>query len=178
MAWELKFMEWANGWWASPFLDRVIPWLTHLGSHIAVIFFILLGWTLTRKGKVLGRLALLYGIQSAIVYGLKFLVYRHRPPFSHEMALRFSRGPGEILDPSFPSAHTLYAFMMATLLSARFPRYRALFYVAAGLIGWTRIYLGVHFPTDVAGGALLGYGITRLFLLGMDIPSFGGRRPD
>jgi len=91
--------------------------------------------------------------------------------------LRFSKGPGEVLDPSFPSAHTLYAFMMATLLSARFPRYRVLFYIAAGLVGWTRVYLGVHFPTDVAAGALLGYGITRLFLFKMGIPSFGNRDP-
>jgi len=168
-------MQWANGWWASPFPDRVIPWLTHFGSHVAVILFILFAWVLKRKGKVLGRLALLYGTQSAVVYGLKFLVHRQRPPFSHEMALRFSTSPGEVLDPSFPSAHTVYAFMMATLLSARFPRYRVVFYLVAGLVGWTRLYLGVHFPTDVAGGALLGYGITKLFLLKIGIPSFENR---
>jgi membrane-associated phospholipid phosphatase len=54
--------------------------------------------------------------------------------------------------------------MMATLLATWFPRYRILFYIAAGFIGWTRIYLGLHFPTDVIAGGLLGYGITRLFL--------------
>jgi undecaprenyl-diphosphatase len=177
MAWELEFMQWANERWGVPLLDRVIPWLTHLGSHIAVIFFVLLVWALARRRKVLGRLALLYGIESAVVYSIKFLVHRERPPFFRAMASRFTTSPGEILDPSFPSAHTVYAFMMATLLSARFPRYRALFYVAAGLTGWTRLYLGVHFPTDVVGGALLGYGITRLFLLKGGIPSFGNRDP-
>jgi len=80
------------------------------------------------------------------------------------MASKLSKGPGEILDPSFPSAHTAFAFMMAVLLSRWFPRYQFIFFIIAGLIGWTRIYLGLHYPTDVIAGALLGYGITKLFL--------------
>jgi undecaprenyl-diphosphatase len=54
--------------------------------------------------------------------------------------------------------------MMATLLATWFPKYKLVFFIIAGFIGWTRIYLGLHFPTDVIAGALLGYGITRLFL--------------
>jgi undecaprenyl-diphosphatase len=164
MEWELEFMKWANGWWSSPFLDQVIPWLTYLGSHFAVILFIILGWILTRKRKVLRHLVLLYAIQSAIIYGLKFLIKRERPLFFLDMASKLSKGPGEILDPSFPSAHAAYTFMMATLLGTWFPRYRFIFFVIAGFIGWTRIYLGLHYPTDVMVGGILGYGITRLFL--------------
>jgi undecaprenyl-diphosphatase len=169
MNWELRFMEWANGWWSSPFLDRVIPWITHLGSHFATVLFIILSWILTKKRKVLGRLALLYGIQSAILYGLKFLIQRQRPLYFLEMASKLSKGPGEILDPSFPSGHAVYAFMMATLLAHWFPRFQIIFFLLAGFIGWTRIYLGVHYPTDVVVGALLGYGITRLFLHWIDL---------
>ena len=169
MVWELKFMEWANGWWSSPVLDRVIPWVTHLGSHVAVVVFIILSWVLTKKRRVLRRLALLYGIQSGILYGLKFLIQRQRPLYFLEMASKLSKGPGEILDPSFPSGHAVYAFMMATVLATWVPRYRVIFYIAAGFIGWTRIYLGVHFPTDVVVGGLLGYGITRLFIHWIDL---------
>jgi undecaprenyl-diphosphatase len=78
---------------------------------------------------------------------------------------KLSKGPGEILDPSFPSAHAVFAFMMATLLSHWFPRHRIFFFIIAGIIGWSRIYLGLHYPTDVIIGALLGYEITRLLLL-------------
>jgi len=59
--------------------------------------------------------------------------------------------------------------MMATLLGHWFPRYRIIFFLLAGFIGWTRIYLGLHYPTDVLVGTLLGYGITRLFVHWIDL---------
>jgi undecaprenyl-diphosphatase len=158
-------MKWADGWWSSSILDQILPWLTYLGSHFAVILFIIVSWVLTKHRKVLTHLLLLYGIQSAVIYSLKFLVKRERPLFFLEMASKISKGPGEILDPSFPSAHAVFAFMMATLLFHWFPRYWIIFYIAAGFIGWTRIYLGLHYLTDVITGALLGYGITKLFFL-------------
>ena len=165
MDWELNFMTWGHGWWTSPLLDQVIPWLTHLGSHVVVIFLIVLSSVLTRQKKILGRLVILYALQSAVVYGLKYLIQRPRPPILWTLPSALSRGPGEILDPSFPSAHTLYAFMMATFLADGFPRYRFVFYGVAGFVGWTRIYLGVHYPTDVIAGGILGYGLTKLFLV-------------
>ncbi len=164
MDWELDFMRWANGWWSSPILDPALPWLTYLGSHIAVILFIILSWVLTRQRKILRSLVLLYAIQSAVIYGLKFLVQRQRPLFFLETVSKLSKGPGEILDPSFPSAHAAFSFMMATLLAHWFPRYEVIFFIVAGFIGWTRIYLSLHYPTDVIVGALLGYGITKIFL--------------
>jgi undecaprenyl-diphosphatase len=164
MAWELDFMKWANGWWSSSVLDHTLPWLTYLGSHFAVIFFILLSWILTKQRKILRHLILLYAVQSAVIYGLKFLIQRWRPFLFLETASKLSRGPEEILDPSFPSAHAALSFMMATLLAYWFPRYRILFFIVAAFIGWTRIYLGVHYPTDVMAGALLGYACARLFI--------------
>jgi undecaprenyl-diphosphatase len=164
MNWELKFMRWANGWWSSPVLNQILPWLTYLGSHYAVILFIILSWITTKQKKVVRHLVLLYAIQSAVIYSLKFLVQRQRPLFLLETASKLSKGTGEILDPSFPSAHAAFSFMMATLLALWFPRYRVIFFIIAGFIGWTRIYLGLHYPTDVIVGALLGYGITKIFL--------------
>jgi undecaprenyl-diphosphatase len=157
-------MRWADGWWSSPVFDHALPWLTYLGSHYALIFFIILSWIITKQRKVLRHLVLLYAIQSAVIYGLKFLIQRQRPFLFLEMASKLSKGPGEILDPSFPSAHAAFSFMMATLLALWFPRYRVIFFIVAGFIGWTRIYLGLHYPTDVMVGALLGYGITRAYI--------------
>ena len=169
MAWELQFMRWADGWWSSPVLDYLLPWLTYLGSHFAVILFIILSWIITKQRKVLRYLILLYAIQSAVIYSLKFLIHRQRPFLFMEMASKLSKGPGEILDPSFPSAHAAFSFMMATLLSLWFPRYRILFFIFAAFIGWTRIYLGLHYPTDVIIGAFIGYGITKVFFYRIDL---------
>ena len=165
MNWELKWMEWGSGWWTSPVLDQTLPWVTYLGSHIAVTLFIILSWIITQRRGVLYCLALLYVVQSAVLYGLKFLIQRQRPLFILETVSKIFRGPGEILDPSFPSGHAVFSFMMAALLSHWFPRYRIIFFIIAAFIGWTRIYLVLHYPTDVIAGALLGYGITRLFLI-------------
>jgi undecaprenyl-diphosphatase len=164
MNWELKFMRWADGWWSSPVLDHALPWLTYLGSHYAFILFIILTWMITKQRKVLRYLVLLYAIQSAVIYSLKFLIQRQRPFLFLEMASKLSKGPGEILDPSFPSAHAAFSFMMATLLAAWFPRYWIIFFIIAVFVSWTRIYLGVHYPTDVIVGAILGYGITRVYI--------------
>jgi undecaprenyl-diphosphatase len=161
---ELEFMKWANRWWSSSLLDQILPWVTYLGSHFTIILFLILSGIITQQKKVFRSLLFLYVIQSAIIYGLKFLIKRERPLFFLEMSSKLSEGPGEILDPSFPSAHAAYSFMMATLLATWFPRYRVLFFILAGFIGWTRIYLGLHYPIDVITGAILGYGITKLFL--------------
>ena len=169
MTWELRFMEWANGWGRSPVLDQVLPWLTHLGSVVAAALFILVISVWTRRKEVFYRLALISGFGLAIVHGLKFVVHRQRPPVYLWPTPSLSGGPGEILDHSFPSAHTFCAVMIATLLASWFPRYRLLFFVMAGFVGWTRIYLGLHYPTDVVAGALLGYGLTKILLHWIDV---------
>jgi undecaprenyl-diphosphatase len=157
-------MRWRDGSRNSRLLDYVLPWVTHLGSHFAVILFILLSWVTTKQLKVLFGLLLLYAVQSFIIYFLKFIVRRRRPLPHEEMKFRVSKGPGEIIDPSFPSAHATFSFMMATVLAFYFPRYQVIFFIFAGFIGWTRVYLGLHYPIDVIAGAILGYGITKAYI--------------
>lgn len=65
---------------------------------------------------------------------------------------------------SLPSGHTAAAFLFATLLSFYYPQFFILFFLIAGLIGFSRVLLGVHYPSDIAAGILLGCSSTLLVL--------------
>ncbi len=84
-------------------------------------------------------------------YLVKRAVRRQRPRI--EGLEPFGRVPGSL---SFPSAHAATSFAGAVRIAALVPRYRTPLLSAAALMAWTRPYLGVHYPSDVAAGAALG----------------------
>jgi undecaprenyl-diphosphatase len=67
---------------------------------------------------------------------------------------------------SFPSNHALNNFAAAVFLLRLFPAYKWIFLIVATLISISRIYLGVHYPSDVIGGALIGVAFGYLFSIG------------
>ena len=68
---------------------------------------------------------------------------------------------------SFPSGHATNAFAVATYLSYNYRRYFPCFFFMAVIIAYSRIYVGVHYPLDVASGALVG-GIGALLAIEAD----------
>lgn len=87
---------------------------------------------------------------------IKPLFHRFRPCHPHYFIEggRFLLGLKSSL--SFPSAHAMNMFGQATLFTLLYPRRWIWFFSLAGLIGFSRIYVGVHYPVDVLGGAVFG----------------------
>jgi membrane-associated phospholipid phosphatase len=99
---------------------------------------------------------------------LKAAVGENRPHVSRLVALPHSH--------SFPSGHTSTSFACATVLSVLAPRLAPAFLLLAAAIAYSRLYVGVHWPLDVVGGAVLGVAIALLLLSEARRRSRGRRR--
>ncbi|XZF13465.1 phosphatase PAP2 family protein [Chitinophagaceae bacterium MMS25-I14] len=96
------------------------------------------------------------GLNLAVSFGLKYAVNRPRPYVSNNDITPYRTAS----DPSFPSGHTSEAFALATALSMQHPKWYVITpaFLYAGAVGYSRMYLGVHYPSDVLAGALIGAG--------------------
>lgn len=151
---DLSILDFIQTHMKSEFLDKVLPPITHLGDAGAV--WILLGLLFlfsvrTRKMgfQVLAALALGYLLGNLI---LKNVIARERP-YTHNTNIILMIK--EQLDYSFPSGHTLSSFVAAITIFFYHKKWGIGALGLASLIAFTRMYLYVHFPTDILGGILL-----------------------
>jgi undecaprenyl-diphosphatase len=106
-------------------------------------------------------------------FGVKDLFQRARPfeahPQIHPLYVVHSS--------SFPAGHAATAFAGATVLAFVVPRVAWLLYLIAALIGFSRVYVGVHYPTDVLGGAVIGVAVGLAFAFALRAARTRGLRP-
>jgi membrane-associated phospholipid phosphatase len=86
-------------------------------------------------------------------YALRQWIGRERPPLVYPEPKPLVHVPHS---GAFPSGHASMAFACATVLAWASPRLRIPAFVLAAAIAWSRVYVGVHWPLDVLGGAVLG----------------------
>jgi len=144
-----------NQRWTSPFLDVVMPYLTDF-DHWRVPLILVLLLALAR-GKAEARVGILVAILAVALTdqvcssGVKPLFERPRP-FRELEGVRQLVGAH---DWSFPSSHAANTFAAGVFLALRFARFRWILIIPV-LVSYSRVYVGVHYPLDVLGGALLG----------------------
>ena len=150
--WDKKTILLLNAKLHSPLLDRVIPFITLFGSAQLTIFVSSI--LIFAKGYSGGGTSLFsLVISHLIIRILKTIRPRYRP-YMECVGVRIF--PTHLCDSSFPSGHTTAAFSVATSLAFAFPAYSALLLLVALLVGYSRIYLGLHYPSDVVIGAAIG----------------------
>ena len=163
---DLPILEWIAGHLRCGFLDAVMPIITAFGN--GGIFWIALSLVLMlipkyRKAGFSMGLALLMGLVVCNLT-LKPLVARIRP-YDYQLE-HFGKTVSLLIatphDFSFPSGHTIASFEAATALLLHDRRLGIPAMVLAVLIAFSRLYLYVHYPTDVLASVVLGIGFALL----------------
>jgi undecaprenyl-diphosphatase len=160
---------------STPATDLVWPVLTDYSNHLAVRIILLGVWVLlvVRGGKR-GRTAAILCVVVLVAsdqlssFVIKPLVDRARPcheaggvPVLQGIHLLVHCGSGK----SFPSSHAVNNFAMAMLFSYYYRKWAWAFFAWAALIAVSRVAVGVHYPSDVAGGALIGAGVALAIII-------------
>ena len=140
------------------FLDNLAQFFSGLGNA-GLVWFAMGLWLIAKEEKrshwLFMRLLTTGGMAWITQLVLKELFRRPRPGVDIGA---ISVGV-ELADFAFPSGHAMMAWAMATILAAKEPRWRWVFFALATLISFSRIYLGKHYPLDVLAGGLIGWGI-------------------
>lgn len=148
MTWEKHLEHWIVGL-RTGWLDWFFIALSRIGTlglvWVAIAIVLTVLW---RKPSLFMTLVVADVIADVLAEVGKALVHRHRP-FVTQLGAPSSTH-------SFPSGHSATSFACATVLSWFAPRWRVPFFVLAALIALSRVYNGLHYPTDVVAGSALG----------------------
>jgi membrane-associated phospholipid phosphatase len=138
-----------------PVLQVVSDTTTYVS--IALVFLVLILAMVKRSKPMLRQFVMLVSVLLMVLLvtqGLKALIDRDRPFTTYPNIEKLSSGG----DSSFPSGHTLEAFAVAAAISLSFSRKKIIIavYTWAIMVAYSRMALGVHYPSDVLAGIIIG----------------------
>jgi undecaprenyl-diphosphatase len=143
----------------SPLFDYVFSWISYTLSLVVVLLFMtsLFMWEENKKDWII-PLWFSFVFTLALTIALKFIVARDRP---YELLYLFG-----FADYSFPSAHAAVSFSVVPILDEEYPKIKWFWIAFAVLVALSRLYLGVHYLSDVMAGGLIGFamGLSVVYL--------------
>ncbi len=154
MLYELRFLETLHSAFSSPLLDRIFVFISFLGNGGMVWILLSIALLSSRKTRRIGLVTALSLIIEVILCSLLKMAFARPRPFVIDRSVQLLIDPP--LDYSFPSGHSASSF--AALWSVRKGGCRIFIpsLILACLIAFSRLYLFVHYPSDVAAGIILG----------------------
>ncbi len=140
-----------------PAVNQAMNWITVLmnAGWGWVIGLLIAAWFDRPRGRQAFHEVVppLWFATMTVEYPIKTYFRRRRPFIDIVQAIAVGRKPGTY---SFPSGHSAAAFAGAWLLCRYYPRLAGLWYAIAALVGFSRVYVGAHYPGDVLSGAVAG----------------------
>lgn len=158
MSFDYQLFQFVNGLAGRvPFFDQLMIMYTKYGLFLFGLLLMWI-WFTKKEHENENRLAVLFTITAAsmallINHLVGDIYFRPRPFSDHLVTLLVNKS----LDPSFPSDHSAGVFAIAFTFFWRKQRFRYGFLSLAILMGISRVYVGVHYPLDVVGGAITGF---------------------
>ena len=154
--WDTLLFHRIFGWGDRRFLTRsfrIISWSANGYLYPFIALYVLLKCDATVSKPFLISAFVAFPIKGLLYQFLKQSMKRDRP-YEKMDEIHFRVRPPDRF--SFPSGHTASAFLIMTLLTRFFPILQVPTLLWATTVGIARVHLGVHYPTDVLAGALLG----------------------
>lgn len=144
--------------------DAVLSWMSrimHYGEGWAVVALALILSDFASGVRIVAEaLPVLWMTMLTVNYPLKRLFRRRRPFLAFVKARVLGARPADF---SLPSGHSAAAFAGAYLFGSHVPGWSALFYSLAAVVGFSRVYFGVHYPSDVVLGGIVGILLTIFY---------------
>lgn len=167
LSFDAGILLWLQDVLRNDVLDAVMKFITHSvdgGVFWILLTVVLLAVPKTRKWGLCAAMALILSL--IVCNGILKNVFQRIRPYEVIAGLELLQGVDPANDPSFPSGHTSSSFASATAIflasDKKYKVFTVFAIVYAALVGFSRLYVGIHYPTDVIAGALIAIGLAFL----------------